>query len=202
VDRHSGQSRPGARDLPAGNLTIKNDSLHLEVRALQGIYDGTATPDMNRMAGRWVQGRQSMPLRMEHSPGTNGAASGLEMLSPADLTANKEAAVPLAGTWNGSLPSKPADLRLTLKFVKTAAGAATGTLDSPDQRSLGLALSAITLKNGTVRFEAYGTGASFQGALDPDGTTLSGQWHQGGQFLPVDFKKAPPAKPPVPGARP
>src|SRR5258707_15200378 len=86
----------GMRDLPVSNLTIKNDTVHMEIRALEGIYDGTASPDMSRIAGRWQQGRQSLPLPLERSQGTN-AGTGLEMLSPAELEANKAAAAKLAG---------------------------------------------------------------------------------------------------------
>ncbi len=191
----------GMRDIPVNSIAIKNDSVHMEVRALQGIYEGIAAPDMKRIAGRWQQGRQSLPLPLERSQGTN-AASGLETLAPSDLAANKEAALKLAGEWNGTLHSAPTDLPLIVRIVKTAAGAATGTLDRPDQRSRNLALSAITLKDGAVHFEAYGIGASFQGVLEADGATLRGDWHEPGQMLSVDFKKAAAVKAPGPGAKP
>jgi hypothetical protein len=77
-----------------------------------------------------------------------------------------------------------------MNITKSPAGAAAGTLDSLDQGANGIPLSAITLKDGKVRFEARGIGGIYEGTLAADGATLNGQWQQGGQTLPLDLKKA------------
>ena len=70
------------------------------------------------------------------------------------------------------------------------AGAATGTIESVDQGAKYIPLSAITCKEGAVRFEARGLGAFYEGTLSPAGVVLTGQWHQSGQSLALEFKKA------------
>ena len=53
-------------------------------------------------------------------------------------------------------------------------------------------MSTFTHKEGKVRFEVRGIGGVYEGTLAADGSALSGQWHQGGQTMPLDFKKAAP----------
>ena len=102
----------------------------------------------------------------------------------------KQAALKVAGTWNGTLATGAASLRLRLNIAKSSAGAATGTMDSLDQGANGIPLSTITLKDGKLRFEAKGIGGVYEGELTPDGAKLKGQWQQGGQSLPLEFAKA------------
>jgi hypothetical protein len=120
----------------------------------------------------------------------NDSAFEAEKLSPADLAANKQAALKVAGTWNGTLATGVASLRLRLNISRSATGAATGTMDSLDQGANGIPLSAITLKDGNLRFAAKGIGGVYEGTLAADGATLKGQWQQGGQSLPLEFAKA------------
>jgi hypothetical protein len=76
-----------------------------------------------------------------------------------------------------------------VNISKSSPGNATGTLDSLDQGANGIPLSTITFKDGKVRFEARGIGGVYEGKLAADGLTLTGQWQQGGQTLPLEFKK-------------
>jgi hypothetical protein len=178
----------GARDIPVDAVSVKDKTLRLEVKAVNGVYEGTLDAAGTKAAGQWTQGTQSLPLILERGQGA-GALSEMEKLSPADLAANKLAAQKVPGTWNGTLAVGAANLRLRVNVSKTAAGTATGTLDSLDQGANGIPLSAITCKEGKLRFEARGIGGVYEGTLAADGSTLTGQWQQGGQSLPLDFKK-------------
>ena len=130
-----------------------------------------------------------MPLTLERHQGTVAAAQP-EKLSPEDLAANKQAAQKVAGVWNGTLAAGAANFRLKVKIAKTTAGTATGTIQSLDQGAKDIPLSGITCKDGVIHFEARGIGASYDGTLSPAGVMLSGDWHQSGQSLPLEFKKS------------
>ena len=117
-------------------------------------------------------------------------AAAPEKLSPAELAASKQAAQKLAGVWNGTLAAGAASFRLKVKITKTATGAATGTIESVDQGAKDIPLTGITCKEGVVHFEARGIGAHYDGTLSPGGVMLTGQWHQSGQAMPLEFKKA------------
>jgi hypothetical protein len=183
----------GARDIPVNAVSVKDNTLRLEVKAVNGVYEGTLDAAGMQATGQWTQGPQSLPLILDRGQGTKSASES-EKLSTADLAASKQAALKAAGIWNGTLAAGAANLRLRVTISKTAAGAAAGTLDSLDQGANGIPLSAITFKDGKVRFEARGIGGAYEGTLAADGLTLSGQWQQGGQTLLLDFKKATPAR--------
>ena len=179
----------GARDLPVDTVGFKDGTLRLELKAISGVYEGTLDQAGNKAAGRWTQGAQVLPLTLERTQG-NAVVSEAETLSTADLAASKQAAQKLSGSWNGTLNTGAANLRLLVKISKAASGAATGTMDSLDQGAKDIPLSRITCKESKVRFEVAGIGGVYEGTLAADGTTLAGQWQQGGQSLTLDFKKA------------
>lgn len=180
----------GMRDLPVDTVTVKNKTIRLEVKTINGVYEGTVDAAGTKATGKWQQGPQTLPLTLERGQGAD-STSEAERLSPSDLAASKQAAQKVAGTWNGTLTVGAANLRLRLNISKTASGAATGTMDSLDQGANDIPMSTITHKEGKVRFEVRGIGGVYEGTLSADGSGLSGQWHQGGQTMPLDFKKAP-----------
>ncbi len=179
----------GARDMPVDTVTFKDGTIHMELKSISGVYEGTLDKAGNKATGQWTQAGQPFPLALERSQGTT-VASEAETLSPADLAASKQAAQKLAGSWNGTLNASGTNLRLLVKISKAASGAATGTMDSLDQGAKNIPLSRITYTEGKVHFEASGIGGVYEGTLATDGTTLAGQWQQGGQSMTLDFKKA------------
>jgi hypothetical protein len=183
----------GARDIPVTAITVKDSAIRLEVKAVQGAYDGTLDEAGKKITGTWQQAGNSLPLTLERHEGTVETAA-LETLSPADLVASKQAAQKLTGVWNGTLAAGTANFRLKVTIAKTASGAAAGTIESVDQGAKDIPLSGITCKEGAVHFEARGIGAHYDGTLSPAGVMLTGQWHQSGQALPLEFKKAASAR--------
>ena len=179
----------GARDMPVDAVTFKDGTLHMELKSISGVYEGTLNKAGNKATGQWTQGGQPVPLTLERGQGI-ASASEAETLSPTDLAASKQAAQKLTGSWNGTLKAGVANLRLLVKISKAASGAATGTMDSLDQGAKDIPLRRITYQEGKVHFEAPGIGGVYEGTLASDGATLAGQWQQGGQSMTLDFKKA------------
>ena len=179
----------GARDIPVETVVIKDDTVRMEVKSVQGVFEGSFDAAGKKISGTWQQGPNSLPLTLERNQGTAMAAEP-EKLSPEDLAASKQAAQKLTGIWNGTLAAGAASFRLKVKIEKTAVGAATGTIESLDQGAKDIPLSAITCREGAVHFEARGIGAFYDGTLSPAGVVLTGQWHQSGQSFPLEFKKA------------
>lgn len=178
----------GAHDMPVDTVTFKDGTLRMELKSISSVYEGTLDKAGNKATGQWTQGAQSFPLTLDRGQGTASAPEA-ETLSPTDLAASKQAAEKLGGSWNGTLNTGVANLRLLVRISKAASGAATGTMDSLDQGAKDIPLSRITHQEGKVRFEVSGIGGIYEGTLATDGTTLSGQWHQGGQSMTLDFKK-------------
>ena len=99
--------------------------------------------------------------------------------------------------WEGTLEAGGAKLRLVLKLAKAADGTFTGTLDSPDQSgAVNLPIDTITSQGTSFRFEMKLIAAIFEGTMSQDGTSISGEWKQGGQSLPITFKRTGSSSPP------
>ena len=179
----------GARDILVETIVTKDNTVRMEVKSVQGVYEGSFDETGKKITGTWQQGPNSLPLTLERSQGTSAAAEP-ENLSPADLAASKLAAQKLTGVWNGTLAAGATNLRLKVTITKTSSGAATGTFESVDQGAKDIPLSAITCKEGAIHFEARGIRAFYDGTLSPAGVVLTGQWHQSGQSMPLEFKKA------------
>ena len=92
-------------------------------------------------------------------------------------------------------------LRMVVKVDK-ADGHYTATMDSIDQGTRDIPISAVTLSNGTVRFELASMQAGYQGDLNRSATEIAGQWRQRGASLPLTLKRTTnpstiPAPPPA-----
>src|SRR5437762_7182267 len=93
----------------------------------------------------------------------------------------------VVGTWEGTLDV--AKLRLVLHIESSKEGALTGRLDSPDQGATDLPLDSVSVAGDTLRFEMKSFGAMYEGKLASDGDQLTGEFQQGGQALPLSFKR-------------
>src|ERR1035438_10270140 len=74
----------GARDIPVETIVSKDNSVRMEVKSVQGVYEGSFDEAGKKITGTWQQGPQSLPLTLERNKGTS-VAPAPEKLSPADL---------------------------------------------------------------------------------------------------------------------
>jgi hypothetical protein len=180
----------GVKDIPVEGVKVQDNKLHLEVKMLKGVYEGELDSNANKVTGKWMQTGESLPLTLEKTKGQI-TASDSEPLSPADLAASKVAAQKLGGNWNGTLISGAAQISLSLSISTNKEGAATGTMASPEQGLKDIPISSITYStNGQTHFAARGLGATYDGVSFNSTTSMTGQWHQAGQNLPLNFRKS------------
>ena len=178
----------GAKDILVDDVSFKENKLRLEIKLIEGVFEGPLDESGNKVAGSWKQGGKSLPLTLVR--GVAGGGFPTEALPPAELAASKAAAEKLAGGWNATLKSGGDQFRLVLNIKTNTDGSAAGTLDSLDQQLRGIPLSTITYKEGKVHFEARGLGAFYDGVSFNNRTSVTGQWHQAGQTLPLGFAKS------------
>jgi pimeloyl-ACP methyl ester carboxylesterase len=96
----------------------------------------------------------------------------------------------LAGYWQGALKASPVmDLRLVLEIEDAADGSLTGVLISVDQGGVRIPLTTISGNSGAVRVEAGAIRGAFEGVMNANGSEVSGQWRQGGNELPLVFRR-------------
>lgn len=93
----------------------------------------------------------------------------------------------IEGTWQGTLDAGAMKLRLGLHVTKSASGELSSTLDSIDQRAMGIP-AKVTFSGSTLHLELPSLGAKYDGTLSADGKEISGTFVQGAT-LPLAFRR-------------
>jgi dipeptidyl aminopeptidase/acylaminoacyl peptidase len=92
------------------------------------------------------------------------------------------------GSWHGTLVAGTTKLRLVVRVTKSDADAYSGEFESVDQGAR-IPLAAVTLNGDNVSFETTSAGIVFRGVLDKERVELAGTFKQGGQEIPLTFKR-------------
>ena len=105
----------------------------------------------------------------------------------------------VAGIWTGTLQAGCSPLRLVLHVAADSAGNLGVSLDSIDQRAMGLPGDKIIVKGNALSFDIPSVGGNYQATVSADGNTLNGTWNQGTP-LPLIFTRTSSAAAPTPVA--
>jgi uncharacterized protein (TIGR03435 family) len=84
----------------------------------------------------------------------------------------------IAGTWQGTIPDGKDSLRVVVKITDDDKKL-RGALYSIDQGADPLALSSITLKDGSLSFAIALINGRFTGKLSADANSIAGEWTEG-----------------------
>jgi uncharacterized protein (TIGR03435 family) len=95
----------------------------------------------------------------------------------------------LAGIWQGTLDAgRP--LRVVITITNGDAGALNGVFRSIDQSPQGVSLGALALEGATVKFAIPAVGATYEGRLSADATSIAGMFTQGGKPFALNLARA------------
>lgn len=122
------------------------------------------------------------------------AGAVLLVLSSAGATKARAQAAgqDIADTWQGTLHAGR-DLRTVVKISKADGGGYKAVFYSIDQGGDGLPVSKITLDGTSVKMSITAIGGTYDGKLSPDGRSITGNWTQGPNPLPLNLVRATPA---------
>lgn len=96
----------------------------------------------------------------------------------------------LTGTWQGTLQGQQ-PLRIVIKIAKNGP-ALQGTTYSIDQGGQPIPMQSTTLQGSTVKFTVPAIGGSYEGKLEADGNSITGNWTQGPAPAPLNLTRATP----------
>src|SRR5262245_53248407 len=65
----------------------------------------------------------------------------------------------------------------------------TAKVDSPDQNAFGIPVTTITRDGAELKFEIKAIAGRYEGKINPELTTISGTWEQGGSSIPLVLKR-------------
>src|SRR5689334_23043931 len=91
---------------------------------------------------------------------------------------------PFAGDWEGKIGA----IRLILHVAEND-GKLSATLDSPDQGAKGIRCDEITTIGDSILVKLTIGNAAYSGLLNTDKNSITGTWKQGGQDVPLNFKR-------------
>ncbi len=96
----------------------------------------------------------------------------------------------VVGDWNGAMNTGNGSLTVVIHIAQDKDAKLTATMDSPDQKALGIVIDSITYNEPALHFEIKNFGASYDGTMNKNNSEISGNWKQGGASLPLDLKRA------------
>lgn len=180
----------GTIDIPAqrlrgfalGNVAVDGNTVSFAMPNIPGdpIFNGTLSEDANTLSGTFQQGGKSFPFslqRTEHSDASGETPSrGIPGEGLADL-------------WQGSLRVGPSELLLVLHVDSRPDGSFKATLDSVDQGAIDIPVSSIESVNNEVQFKITKIGGAYEGAFNDNESEIKGTWSQGGNQMPLVFKR-------------
>ena len=98
----------------------------------------------------------------------------------------------LTGTWQGTLPT-PKPLRIVIKISRADDESLKAVLYSIDQAGgQPINATAASLQGSTFKMTIAGIGGTYEGKLNPEGTSMTGTWTQGPNPLALNLVKATP----------
>ncbi len=105
--------------------------------------------------------------------------------------AEADGARALVGSWTGGIEQGGAVvLRLGVRFEIAAPGGVAGWLDSPDQGTRDIAVTAVTMVGDSVQFAVPSLGALFRGTADSARARITGTWTQGATSITLSLARA------------
>lgn len=97
----------------------------------------------------------------------------------------------LAAKWDGTINVAGKSLRIRFNIIKGSDGQYTGSLSSPDQSGLSVALTKVTLTDNKVHLDVDIPNApgSYDGTLNEAGDSVTGTWMQSGMKFDLAPKR-------------
>ena len=177
----------GLKDFELSAIGVKDDAVTFAMAGIPGDpeFKGKISSDGSKISGELTQGGANIGFTLQRK----GAAQiGSGAAKPAEAS-SAPAGRSIEGNWEGLLEVNGVKLRLVLKVSKGSDGVLTAKLDSPDQGVPDIPVSSIVQKDDVVKVELVKIQGAYDGKLNKDASEMSGQWKQGGQNLPLTFKR-------------
>ena len=95
----------------------------------------------------------------------------------------------ITGDWMGALTSGTVTVHLVLHISKGANGGLRATTDCIEQGLADLPVTSMGLTGSRLVFAVVAAKGFYDGKIQPGGSAIQGTWTQGGQQLPLEFKR-------------
>jgi hypothetical protein len=169
--------------LPTQSIEFADGKLTFKVGPVNGTYEATLTN--GALNGLWRQGGQppaGLPVVLKKG---EYVAKVIVLKMPTDAFGK------VAGTWNGDLhatgPQGAVTIPVILRFETNQHADMVAFMDVPIQHASGIPVTEASLTNGKLVVKVDTMHAEYDATLS--GNTLTGQWTQGPQALPLTMTR-------------
>jgi hypothetical protein len=122
--------------------------------------------------------------------GLRYAAALILVLGAVSLVSLAAAKPAVVGDWKGALDVGGGNsLHIVVHVTQKQDGSLTGTLDSPDQNTTGIAITSMTYTDGALHFECSDIGGTYDGKMNKDNSEIDGTWSQSGNSLALNLTR-------------
>lgn len=192
---------PGEKDAWKGTIAIPEQNLKAFPLSSINVADGAVKFAMNGVPGdpsfdgKLAAGGESVSGRFTQGGGTMSfSMKRMGEAQFAEIAKSTPVAKAFEGTWEGTLDTGGAQLRLVLKLANQPDGAATGTITSVDQGGAVIPIAVIKQKVSELKLDLPSVGGSFTGEISKDAAAIEGTWTQGMGTLPLTLHRPAAAK--------
>ncbi len=152
-------------------VNFDGHTLRFSVATHNGFWEGAYSSDGNSFEGKWTEwGVATADIFTRDVPSAVGKPS------------------PVAGIWLGSLAAGNTPIRIQLIVKSDAAGELSCTMDSPDQRVMGMKCEHVVLTGDNFSFDIPVVSAQWSGRISEDEKALDGTLTKGGATI-LNFKR-------------
>lgn len=175
----------GVSGMPLETISFSAGKGTFHIKGAPGdpAFTGTLAADGKSMDGEFSQGPAKLPMKFTR---TGEAKVVVPKASPA-------VAAEFLGTWEGTIPAGPG-----IRVVLTISNGKTGAeahMTSPDQGDASIPVGSVTQNGKNLTLDVNAISGGYEGALNPEGTKLTGMWSQMGNSIVLVFNKVGAAKP-------
>lgn len=167
--------------LPLANLAIDNRAVTFQIKgspAGERLFKGEVSADGQSMTGMFAQAGYSIPFVLMRT-------GDARIEAPARSAQIGRA---LEGTWNGTLEVNGVLRQLVLTLANQPDGTSSGSFMNVEE-GLEIPISSIVQTASSVTLDIKAVGGSYAGALNADGSELTGTLTQGQTALPLVLRK-------------
>ncbi len=166
----------GAMGISVSSVSFSEGILKFALDEIQASYEGKLDAARNVISGTWSQGGGVLPLELTR-PKPRAEAKP-RTPKPSDID----------GDWEGALDAGGQTLRVALHITSYEDGM-IAKFDSLDQNLTGAPVTTIQRDGTKLKLEMKQFAVSFEGTIDKELKTITGDWSQGGANLPLTWKR-------------
>jgi len=174
-------SVPGSTtvDVPLANIVIDSTGVRFTLALPENpSFEGTISADGKSFSGSAANSQGSARFDMTRSGEAHVSVPAPSSALPAEFE----------GRWEGAIDVGGQQRRIGLRFARAADGTAAGTLTAIDQGGQEFQVTTTTITGKDLQLELRALSGAYHGTLGAAGA-IAGEWSQGGQKVPLTFKR-------------